>query len=82
MYAGPGNKDAGLEELQRAVADVPKDRQIVLYCGCCPWDKCPNVGPGYAELKKLGFTNVKVLHIGNNIGTDWVDPGHPTERGM
>ena len=30
IYAGPGREDAGLAELKKAVANVPKDRQIVL----------------------------------------------------
>jgi thiosulfate/3-mercaptopyruvate sulfurtransferase len=81
-YIGPTNDPRGIEVLRNRVKSVPKNKQIIVYCGCCPWDHCPNVRPAFAELKKLGFENVKVLHISNNFGTDWVDQGLPVARGM
>jgi thiosulfate/3-mercaptopyruvate sulfurtransferase len=81
-FIGPGSDPRGIEVLKQRVKRVPKNKQIVLYCGCCPWDRCPNIRPAYDELKKLGFTNVKVLYIANNIGSDWVDKGYPTARGF
>lgn len=79
-YAGPGSKPEGLEELKKAVAGQPFDRAIVIYCGCCPWDKCPNVKPAFAMLKSMGFKNVKALVIPENLKTDWIDKGYPTDR--
>jgi hypothetical protein len=29
----------------------------------------------------VGFTNVKVLYISNNFGTNWVDKGYPVAKG-
>jgi len=29
----------------------------------------------------MGFTNVKVLYISNNFGTDWVSKGYPVAKG-
>ncbi len=81
-YIGPGSSEAGIEALKNRVKSEPKAKQIVLYCGCCPWDRCPNIKPAFEALKKLGFTNVKVLYIANNIGADWVDKGYPTTRGQ
>ena len=46
-YAGAGSQPAGLQMLESTVAEQPKDRFIVLYCGCCPWNHCPNVGPAF-----------------------------------
>jgi rhodanese-related sulfurtransferase len=80
-YAGPGSKEQGLEELKRKVANEPRDRQIVLYCGCCPWDHCPNIRPAFAALKQMGFTKVRALQIPTNLKTDWVDHGYPTAHG-
>jgi len=68
--------------LQARVAPLPRKSFIVLYCGCCPWVRCPNVGPAFKLLRDLGFTNVKVLYLANNLGTDWVDKGYPVERGQ
>ena len=79
-FAGPGSQPAGLELLEKTIASQPKDRFIVLYCGCCPWNRCPNVGPAFQRLRKLGFTNVKVLYLANNFGDDWVAKGYPTDR--
>ncbi len=80
-YAGPGSQIDGLSQLQARVAPLPRNGFIVLYCGCCPWSRCPNVGPAFKLLRDQGFTNVKVLYIANNLGTDWVDKGYPVERG-
>jgi thiosulfate/3-mercaptopyruvate sulfurtransferase len=80
LYAGPASKPEGIEDLKKAVAGQPKDRQIVLYCGCCPWDKCPNIRPAFALLRELGFKNVKALELPENLKTDWIDKGYPTDR--
>ena len=80
IYAGPGSKPEGIEELKKAVAGQPKDRQIVLYCGCCPWDKCPNMRPAFAALKQLGYTNLKAVVIPENLKADWIDKGYPIDR--
>ena len=80
-YAGPGNNDKGLLNLKSHVEALPRDTPMVVYCGCCPWDKCPNVAAAYKQLTALGFTRVKVLHIPDNFGADWVDKGYPVTRG-
>jgi thiosulfate/3-mercaptopyruvate sulfurtransferase len=80
-YAGPGSQASGIQSLEDTVASLPKDKQIILYCGCCPWNRCPNVGPAYKRLRDLGFTNVKVLYIANNFGDDWVNKGYPAVKG-
>jgi thiosulfate/3-mercaptopyruvate sulfurtransferase len=80
-YAGPGSQPAGLQLLAGTVAGMPKNSFIVLYCGCCPWSHCPNVGPAYKHLSDLGFTNVKVLYLAHNFGDDWVSQGYRAEAG-
>lgn len=81
VYAGPGSQVAGLQLLEKAVASTAKGKLIVIYCGCCPWNRCPNVGPAYKRLQDLGFTNVKVLYIANNFGDDWVAKGYLVDKG-
>lgn len=80
QYAGPGSQASGLALLEKTVAPLAKDRFIVLYCGCCPWGRCPNVGPAFKRLHGLGYSNVKVLYIANNFGDDWVTKGYPTQK--
>lgn len=81
IYAGPASRPAGLDLLKAAVAKLPHDREIVLYCGCCPWDKCPNIRPAIDLLKSMGFTRVTAMHVPDNFKTDWVDHGYPVEHG-
>ena len=80
-YIGATSQTEGIQSLRQRVQKLSKTQLIVLYCGCCPWDRCPNVAPGYEALKSMGFKNVKVLHIAQNFGADWVDKGLPTEKG-
>ncbi len=80
-YVGPGNTDAGVQQLRKRVENLSKSKSIVLYCGCCPWGHCPNVKPAYDAVAALGFKNVKVLYIANNFGADWVDKGYPVAKG-
>lgn len=79
-YIGPGSQPSGIKALHARLDSVSRDQSIVLYCGCCPWEKCPNVRPAYKELKAMGFQKVKVLYIADNFGTDWVNKGYPTEK--
>ncbi len=80
VMAGPGAKPEGLEALKQAAAKLSKDENIVLYCGCCPFTKCPNVRPAYQALRKLGFKNVRVLVIPENLTADWIEKGYPVEK--
>jgi thiosulfate/3-mercaptopyruvate sulfurtransferase len=81
VYAGPGNRPEGIEALKKAVAGMAKDRDLVLYCGCCPMVKCPNIRPAYQALKDMGFTRVRVLSIPTNMATDWYSKDYPSEAG-
>jgi hypothetical protein len=58
---------------------VPKDADIVLYCGCCPMVKCPNIRPAYRALREMGFQHVRVLNIATNMHEDWFGKGYPSE---
>jgi len=80
-YTGPASSAEGIRQLRKRVEALPRTQSIVLYCGCCPWDKCPNVNPAYNELRAMGFTNVRVLYIADNFGKDWVDKGYPVAKG-
>ncbi len=80
-YVGAGNTPEGIQRLRRRISSLPKNTEIVLYCGCCPWSHCPTVNPAYETLQQMGFTKVKVLYLANNFGADWVDKGYPIARG-
>jgi hypothetical protein len=80
-YIGAAGTAAGLEALRKRVATTPKARFIVLYCGCCPWENCPNIRPAFNQLHALGFTHVQALRLAENFGADWVDKGYPVASG-
>lgn len=79
INAGPTSKPEGIEALKNAVANLPKDADIVIYCGCCPMVKCPNIRPAYRTLKELGFTHVRVLSLATNFHEDWASKNYPSE---
>ena len=81
VYAGPGNKPEGIADLKKAVVGMAKDSDLVLYCGCCPMTRCPNIRPAYQALKEMGFTRVRVLSIPTNMAADWYQKDYPTEEG-
>jgi len=80
-YIGPASSESGLQQLRKRVQSLPRTKFIVIYCGCCPWNHCPNVKPAYDALQAMGFTNIEVLYIANNFGADWVDKGYPVAKG-
>ena len=79
QYVGAGSRPEGIAGLKQAVKGVPKDRSIVLYCGCCPWDHCPNMRPAFKTMRDLGFKNVRAMIIMKNLDDDWVAKGYPIE---
>lgn len=80
-YVGAPSTPEGLQKLKARVKTLRKSEAIVLYCGCCPWQHCPNIAPAYSELRREGFGNVKVLYLANNFGADWAYKGYPTAKG-
>lgn len=80
VLAGPAARPEGIDLIRQAVAKLPKNRNIVLYCGCCPFDRCPNVRPAFELLKQMGYTNVKLVIMPTNLHTDWVSKGYPVEK--
>lgn len=77
VYAGPAGKPEGIELLKKAVNGLPTDAEIIIYCGCCPWQNCPNVKPAFQQLQQMGYTHVKIMHVETNFATDWADKGYP-----
>jgi thiosulfate/3-mercaptopyruvate sulfurtransferase len=77
---GEAGSSEGRRALSSALALVPKEAEIVLYCGCCPYRNCPNVRPASAALKELGRPNARVLDLPTRFATDWADKGYPVER--
>jgi len=80
-YIGPASQPEGIQRLRKRVQGLPHTQYIVVYCGCCPWSKCPNIILAYNELRTLGFHNVKALYIAENFGKDRLDKGYAVAKG-
>lgn len=79
LHAGPAEDKENLAKMDAFLQKVPKNREVVIYCGCCPFARCPNVRPAFKELQKLGFTNPRLLNLSDNLKADWIDKGYPLE---
>ncbi|HEX8711309.1 MAG TPA: rhodanese-like domain-containing protein [Terracidiphilus sp.] len=79
-YAGPGSQAQGLKLLRKRVEKLGHETPIVIYCGCCPWSRCPNIWPAYKTLHDMGFAHVQALYLADNFGTDWANKGYPVEN--
>ena len=80
-WAGPASRPDGIQRLKDALTKVPKNKQIVIYCGCCPWSECPNIVPAFKLMKHMGFKDVKMLYIPVNFEQDWISKGYPVTKG-
>jgi hypothetical protein len=74
---GMTKDEKNVQKLKASLSTVPKDANIVIYCGCCPFEHCPNVRPAIALLKEMKFTNYHLLNLPHNIKTDWIAKGYP-----
>jgi thiosulfate/3-mercaptopyruvate sulfurtransferase len=81
-FHGTASKEAGLAELRTWAGALPRSTNLVIYCGCCPFDRCPNIRPAYTAVHDLGFTHLRVLVLPTSFAADWVEKGYPIEKGL
>jgi len=74
---GPASDENNLQRFKAALDKIPRGTDIVIYCGCCPFEHCPNVRPAIAVLKEMKFTNFHLLDLPDNIKKDWISKGYP-----
>ncbi|MFI5097303.1 MAG: rhodanese-like domain-containing protein [Candidatus Acidiferrales bacterium] len=79
---GMAGSEAGLQELKAWASSLPRSTKLVIYCGCCPMDRCPNLRPAFTALHDLGFTKLRVLLLPTDFAVDWADKGYPYDRGQ
>lgn len=77
---GEGRDKKNLKKLKSAVRNLPKNANIVIYCGCCPFADCPNIRPAFQLLSDMDFTEHKLLNLPQNLKLNWIDPGYPMEE--
>ncbi|HEY4150143.1 MAG TPA: rhodanese-like domain-containing protein, partial [Chitinophagaceae bacterium] len=69
---GPARDKENLDKLKKQLLALPKDADIIIYCGCCPFEHCPNVRPAFSLLNEMQFTHHKLLNLEHNIKIDWI----------
>ena len=80
IHVGMVNTKEGIDKLKIQLQGVDRDKKVVVYCGCCPFEHCPNVRPAIDVLKDLKFTNFFLLNLPHNIKKDWIDKGYPVSK--
>jgi thiosulfate/3-mercaptopyruvate sulfurtransferase len=81
-FHGSASTEQGLSDLKKWADALPRTTNLVIYCGCCPFEKCPNIRPAFTALDKMGFKKLRVLVLPTNFATDWADKGYPIQKGM
>ncbi len=74
---GPAEKKENLNKLRQQLKNMPKNANIVIYCGCCPFEHCPNIRPAFSLLNEMKFTNHRLLNLQHNVKIDWINRGYP-----
>ena len=81
QFHGSGGSPEGIKELKTWAATLPNTTNLVIYCGCCPMERCPNVRPAFAALHALGFAKLRVLILPTSFELDWAEKGYPYDKG-
>jgi thiosulfate/3-mercaptopyruvate sulfurtransferase len=74
---GPAHEKENFDKLKEFLSKEERDRQIVIYCGCCPFEHCPNIRPAFKLLNEMKFTNQKLLDLPHNLKADWINNSYP-----
>src|ERR1043166_2637184 len=52
IKAGPCNDAKGMEAFKAKMAGIAKDKDVIVYCGCCSSANCPNIHPALDYLMR------------------------------
>lgn len=81
QYHGTAGNEEGLKEFTAWATALPRTTNLVIYCGCCPMERCPNIRPAFKALQDLGFKKLRVLLLPNDFATDWAEKNLPYDKG-
>ena len=80
QYHGTGGSAEGIAQIKAWAASLPRSTNLVIYCGCCPLERCPNIRPAFTALRDLGFSKLRVLILPSSFQVDWADKGLPYDK--
>lgn len=79
---GPLSKKENMQKFTNMLKGRSQKAFVVIYCGCCPFDKCPNIRPAMTTLNSMGFKNARLLNLPTNIKVDWINKGYPLQKSL
>jgi thiosulfate/3-mercaptopyruvate sulfurtransferase len=77
---GAAQEKENFDKFKAALNKLDKNTEIVLLCGCCPFEHCPNIRPAFKLLNEMNFSNHKLLNLPHNLKVDWIDKGFPMNQ--
>lgn len=80
LFIGAAQDEVNMLALKKKLEKLPKNKEVIIYCGCCPFEHCPNIRPAFQLAKDMGFNNVKLLNMPKNLKVDWIDKGYPMQQ--
>ena len=81
-FHGSASTEQGLADIKKWAASLPRTTNLVIYCGCCPFERCPNIRPAFALFREMGFTHLRVLELPTSFAADWADKNYAIEKGL
>jgi hypothetical protein len=82
QFHGSGGSPDGLAHIKAWAASIRTSTNLVIYCGCCPMERCPNLRPAFTALSEMGFSKLRVLILPTDFAKDWADQGFPFDKGQ
>jgi hypothetical protein len=79
VETGAAHESANLERLKTLLSGEDRNKEVIIYCGCCPFKNCPNVRPAFNLLLSMHFAHPRLLDIPHNIRIDWIEHGYPVQ---
>lgn len=76
---GNAEDPANKEKLKAALKALPKNTDIVIYCGCCKLEDCWNIHEADKILSASGYTDYKILNLPTDFYKDWADKNYPLQ---
>ncbi len=80
-HAGEASTADGYAAIVVELRKLGAEREIVLYCGCCPTKNCPNIAPAERAAREVALRRAFVLDLPTTLKADWSDHGYPVEKG-
>jgi thiosulfate/3-mercaptopyruvate sulfurtransferase len=82
QYHGSGGRAEGVAQIKAWADALPRSTKLVIYCGCCPMERCPNIRPAFTALEEMGFKKLRVLILPTSFEVDWAEKGMPYDKGQ